>query len=278
MSIDGSRIASVHSHEALSLSRFGDGASSPRFTSRRFLMSSITLDGHVSTRWDQLQLHAWLTVAVMHGGPRPEKSRMPGPANDAARMAQVRHLLGLAYTGSLEVVDCIGNRLTLDDGIVIKMASASYRGRVPYLRSVVSAPSRAVEVWRQLTRSQATGAVAPRDYYLVPIRGDREHDGYAVIAERGRIFNFLFFRASYADTTLRSGVLLHKAYADGVLCSSGCSKALADERRELGRLRDENRRLVLELRDERKARKAYELELSRLEVGPLHGPPPKASS
>jgi len=160
----------------------------------------------------------------------------------------------------------------------LQLHDESYRGRVPYLQSVASAPSRAVEVWRQLTRSQATGEVTPRDYYLVPIRGHREHDGYAIIAERGRIFNFLFFRASYADTTLRTGTLLYKSYADGVLCSSGCCKALAAERRELGRLRDANRRLVLELRDQRKARKAAELKLSRLEVGPLHGPPPKASS
>jgi hypothetical protein len=126
------------------------------------------------------------------------------------------------------------------------------------------APARAVEIWRQVTVSKATGIDALRDYYLVPIQGDRDYDGYVVIVEAGRIFNFMLFRASYADATLRRGMLVYKSYADGLLCTSGCCKALSENRRDLGALRDENRRLSLSLRDERKARKAAELKAARL--------------
>jgi hypothetical protein len=145
------------------------------------------------------------------------------------------------------------------------MLADEYLGRIPYLPLVPLAASRAVEIWRHITVSKTTQTEAVRDYYLVPISNDPAYDGYVIIVENGRIFNLMLFRGSYADTTLRRNALLvHKAYPDGLLCTSGCCASLAKEHRELGVLRGENRRLQLELRDERKARKAAEREIERM--------------
>jgi hypothetical protein len=217
--------------------------------------------------WEERQLHAWLTVATLYGEGRPKKAKEPVPLNRDQRKAQICRLLGFSETGSREVVDALDSSLAIDDGIVQKMLDDRYIGRIPYLHLVPLAPSRAVEIWRLVTKSQATQTESIRDYYLVPIQDDPDNDGYVVIAESGRIFNFLLFRASYADKSLRrEGVLLYKAYADGVTCTSGCCTSLAKTRHEIGVLRDENRRLKLQLRDERKARKAAELHLSRKEA------------
>ena len=206
-------------------------------------------------RWEELQLHAWLTIAILYGERRPEKCTDRIFSDVVQRRRQIRAMPCVAEDGVREVIDVFGSRLIIDNGIVEKMLGDSYRGRVPYLRWACLAPTRAVEVWRRIARSKVMAAEVAREYCLVPIQGDSSYDGYAVIVENGRIFNLLLFRSSYADATLRDGVLLYKSYPDGLLCTSGCCKALATERRELGILRDENRRLKLQLRDERKAAK-----------------------
>jgi hypothetical protein len=87
----------------------------------------------VPTSWEELQLHAWLTVAVLYGDRRPAKAK--GSVSDGtARAAQIRAMLGLAESDARIVPDVLGNQLTVDNGIVEKMLSDTYRGRVPYLR------------------------------------------------------------------------------------------------------------------------------------------------
>jgi hypothetical protein len=221
----------------------------------------------IPTNWEELQLHAWLTVSIMYGSRRPQKAKEVSIEDDAARAAHIRDLLGVPLGGAREITDVLGNPLVIDNGMVRKMLGDEYAGRISYLPWTSLAPAHAVEIWRQVTLSKTNQTQAVRDYYLVPIQEDPDYDGYVVIAEGGRIFNLMLFRASYADKTLRrNGVLIHKTYNDGLLCTSGCCTALAKERHELGILRDENRRLKLDLRDERKAHKAAALEIGRLQA------------
>jgi hypothetical protein len=223
-------------------------------------------DPRSPTSWEALGLHAWITVTILYGERRPARSRDRRPADSAGREAQIRSLLGLPNAGARIIVDILGNNLAIDDGIVQKMLGAEYLGRVPYLPWVPIAASRAVEIWRHVTVSKTTQDKAVRDYYLVPISDDPQYDGYVIIVENGRIFNLMLFRGSYADTTLRrNAAFVYKSYPDGLLCTSGCCASLAKQHRELGILRGENRRLELQLRDERKARKALEREIERFE-------------
>jgi hypothetical protein len=219
----------------------------------------------IPTSWEELQLHAWLTVSILYGARRPQKARDVSREDPEVLTDHVRTLLGIPVAGRREVVDVLGNRLVIDNGMVQKMLGDAYASRIPYLPWAPLAPSRAVEVWRQVTISKATQSEAVRDYYLVPIQEDPDYDGFVVIAENSRIFNLMLFRASYADKTLRrNGVLVHKTYSDGLLCTNGCCVSLAKERHELGLLRDENRRLKLQLRGDRKVQKAAALEIARL--------------
>jgi hypothetical protein len=122
----------------------------------------------VPTSWEELQLHAWPTVTILYGDQRPPKEKARVLPDIEQRTRQVRDMLGLPEGGVREVLDVFGKQLTIDNGIVSKMLGDTYRGRVPYLRSVALAPSRAIEVWRQVAISKRTGCEAARDYYLVP--------------------------------------------------------------------------------------------------------------
>ena len=214
--------------------------------------------------WEALGLHAWLTVAVLHGGPRPSKpDKDVLKVDGAARLDKALAMLRLAtIEDARPIIGVEGAELILDRRVVEKMvADEKYLWRLPYLPWTANGPSRAIEVWRQVRNADA------RDYYLVPIANDGDHDGYVVIAgEDRRVFNIFPFESSYADATLRRGELRFKAYPDGIQCSTGCCQLFAKERRVAGQLRDEARRLQLELRNARKALKASNLEQARLAV------------
>jgi hypothetical protein len=231
------------------------------------------------TSWEELRLHAWITVTILYGQARAPKSKGGARADPTAREEHIRALLGLPASGTRTVPDICGNQLTIDHGIVQKMLADEYLGRVPYLPWVLLAPTAAVEIWRHVVISKTTQTAAVRDYYLVPIADDPEFDGYVIIVENGRIFNLMLFRGSYADTTLRrKAELIYKSYPDGRLCTSGCCASLAKEHRELGVLRGENRRLQLQLREERKARKAAEREMERMRATQKYSSPPSGST
>ena len=217
--------------------------------------------------WRDNSLHAWETIVLLFGKPRPAKPNAKvSKFDDAHRETYIREQLDLAAGLSRNLESVIGTALVVDDRLVLKLSAPEYNSRAPYITWLPNSPVNAVEVWQREVHSDHLGALEARTYFLMPVNDDRDYDGYVVITGADNVvFTAFPFEARYANGSLRIGKLLFKSYADSVLCSESCCEELVAARREAGILRDKNRLLEQRLRSEQKATRAANLKVERLE-------------
>ena len=225
----------------------------------------VSLAATSTPEWGNMRLHAWATIAALYGCELPTEpdDRTPD-LDEPQRRAFMREVLALDKDGGVRVVAGPLGDVAMNDRLVNKIAQQP--DRTPYVAWVPFAPTLAVEIWQKSEVSKATGIVELRNYYLVPLIGSKEHDGFVVITgEHDNVaFNVFPFKENYADTKLRAGACLHRSYPPEVLCSSGCCQRFLEDRRLAGELREQNRMLRLELKQLRRNAKGDAVEIERL--------------
>jgi hypothetical protein len=207
--------------------------------------------------------HRWLTVVLLSGDalPMPINDQIVD-ADEPERRAFLHEQLGLDASQCRTVVDVTGRTMRIDNRIVEKtLRSQEYLKRTPYVPWAPFALTRAVEIWRQDAVSRQTAKTEQHDYYLAPLTGHREYDGYVAIAHEDVIFNLIPARASYIEN-LRKGDLIWQTPRLPACVDTCCATILAD-RQELGKLRAENRELQRKLKAEKERRSKLEHTLTR---------------